>query len=483
MKYSCLLFLFSLLFIACDDYDKWTTGGELTFSADTIAFDTLITDQSSATKTLVVFNHQDRGMRISKAQLAMGSSSPFRVNLDGQYLYGGVGEDFEVRGKDSIYARIEVKLPINATDSITPCQDELLFTLEDGRVQKVTLTASGMNVTILRGMVVASDTTLTATRPYLIYDSLYVAPGVTLTIPEGTTLMFHDGVSLLIHGTLVANGSLEKPVIFRGDRTDRLLPYLPYDNTPNRWGGIHFFAESSGNHLTQCDIHSGDYGILCDSVTITDSTPMTLLLENSVIHNIGGPGLTLKHCLTRIVGTQISNTQGRTVDIMGGGHEFFHCTVAQFYPFTGDRGDALYMANYDESQNLYCHLYYCSFVNCVITGYAEDVIMGNISENDQNVCDYLFANSLLRTVVSDDEARFTSIIYDIPDSLEVCGKDHFKVFDTENFIYDFEPDTTSAIRGMADPSYAGLFPIDRRGVSRLADDAPDAGAYEGKAAE
>ena len=78
--------------------------------------------------------------------------------------------------------------------------------------------------------------------------------------------------------------------------------------------------------------------------------------------------------------------------------------------------------------------------------------------------------------------HFRNIRYDLPDSLDVCGKDHFRLFDTYNFLYDFEPDSLSAIRSLGDPEYAKLFPIDRRGVSRLADSAPDAGAYEGTTA-
>ena len=479
------VFFFLLISVcACDDYDSWTVSpkAQLTMSQDTIAFDTLITDRGSATKTLIVHNRNDKGLRISRVELALGTESPFHVNVDGQYLTNGAGEDFEVRRKDSIYVRVEVKLPAQDSDDIREWQDELLFTLESGTTQKVTLTASGMDVVVLRGEIITADRTLDSPRPYVIYDSLVVAPGATLTLPQGATLMFHDGVSLLVHGTLQANGTLERPVVLRGDRTDRMFPYLPYDNTPNRWGGIRFFADSHDNQLTQCDIHSGDYGILCDSTAVTgEDTPPLLLMTDCVVHNIGGPGLVLTHCRTQVVGTQISNTLGRCVDIEGGAHTFVHCTIAQFYPLSAKRGDALYLANM-EGENLYRHIYWAHFVNCVITGYADDVIMGNISENDQNPCDYLFANSLLRTVVSDDLERFRNIRYDLPDSLDVSGKDHFRLFDTYNFLYDFEPDSLSAIRSLADPEYAKLFPIDRRGVSRLADSAPDAGAYEGTTA-
>ena len=50
--------------------------------------------------------------------------------------------------------------------------------------------------------------------------------------------------------------------------------------------------------------------------------------------------------------------------------------------------------------------------------------------------------------------------------------------DLPNFLYDFTPDSLSAIRGLADKDYSKIFPIDRKGISRLADGEPDAGAYE-----
>lgn len=473
----CLL----LLCASCDDYDKWTTSPTalLTMSEDTVAFDTLITGRGSATKTLIASNTGDRGLRISRVALGKGSASPFRVNVDGQYLYNGVGEDFEVRCKDSIYVRIEVTLPEGDSDEIEDFQDELLFTLESGTRQRVVLTAQGMDVVILRGEIITENRTLDAHRPYVIYDSLVVAPGATLTLPEGCTLMFHDETSLLVHGTLVANGTLARPVTFRGDRTDRMFPYLPYDNTPNRWGGIHFFADSRDNELTQCDIHSGDYGIVCDSTEVREDTYPLLLMENCVVHNIGGPGLTFIHCRTQVTGTQISNTLGHCVQISGGAHTFIHCTIAQFYPLSADRGDALNIGDMEGTDN-FRPLLWAYFLNCAITGYADDVVMGNFSGNTLPDIDFLFQNCLLRTVNSDADQRFQAITYDNPDSLEVSGKDHFVLFDTENFLYDFAPDSLSSIRGMAEPEYSRIFPIDRRGVSRLADGQPDAGAYEGQ---
>ncbi len=480
-----VFFLFLISVCACDDYDTWTTSPSalLTLSEDTIAFDTLITDEGSTTKTLIASNKGDKGLRIRRVALGQGKESLFHVNVDGQYLYNGVGEDFEVRRKDSIYVRIEVRLPISDSDSIHAYQDELQFTLESGATQKVLLTASGMDVVILRGEVITTDRTLDATRPYQVFDSLVVAQGATLTLPEGCTLMFHDGTSLLVHGSLKAMGTLERPVILRGDRVDKMFPYLPYDNTPNRWGGLHFFGESRDNYLRQCDIHSGDYGIICDSTDVSEGAQPVLTMEDCIVHNIGGPGMQLWNTMTQVVGTQISNTLGNTVDILGGDHLFVHCTIAQYYPLSADRGAALQVNDaitIDASKEIYeyHHLQRAHFLNCVITGYADDVFFGLFTPNTREEANFLFRNCLMRTPY-DDDYRFQQVTFDNPDSLEVSGEKHFRLLDTYNFIYDFAPDSLSVIRGMADAEVARLYPVDRRGVNRLADGKPDAGAYEG----
>ena len=64
---------------------------------------------------------------------------------------------------------------------------------------------------------------------------------------------------------------------------------------------------------------------------------MKLTLENSVIHNVGGEGLGLYHCRASVGNTQISNTLGHCVAVVGGWAEFVHCTLAQFYPWDAAR--------------------------------------------------------------------------------------------------------------------------------------------------
>lgn len=490
--YIYIIGIVALCLGACDDYDTWTASPTkmLHLERDTVSFDTLITSHSSSTKTLWVWNNNEAGLRIRSIALKEGADSHFRVNADGEFLSGGWGEDFEVRRKDSLCVRIEVMLPELDVDEPQHYTDELVFTLESGVQQTVFLEAAGQDVYTLQALRVEKDTTLCAGRPYLIYDSLVVAPGATLTLEPGVVMLFHDSVPLNIHGKLIAEGTLEKPITLRGDRLDRMFDNLPYDNTPGRWGGVHIFGESSGNRLLQCDIHGGDFGIRCDSATVFDEGVRTLYMKDCVVHYVKGDGLSSTCCNLMVIGTQISNTLGRTVSLLGGQNTFVHCTIAQFYPLSYNRGDALYLSDHEGEgdEALYYPLHRAWFLNCVITGYAEDVIMGSIYDTEETPGNYLFSHCLLRTVKSDDEQRFVSIVYDTKEEdgkaektdeeERLLAEKNFH-FDLDNMLYPFVPDSLSRIRSLADPEVTRRYsPTDRLGNSRMADDAPDAGAYE-----
>lgn len=470
-------FLPLALFHACDDLETFTTDANalLTFSDDTVKFDTVFSTIGSTTKQLMVYNRNDEGIRISEARLTKAENTPFRVNVDGSYLdpeTGAVAYNFEVHDNDSLFVFAEVTMPFNNQDEPVALDDTLIFLLESGVQQSVIFSAVGQDVYLWQAVTIFSDTTINTAKPILIYDSLVIDKNATLTLEAGTQLYFHDDAAFYVDGCIKAQGIRDQYVVFRSDRTDYMFSYLPYDNTPMRWGGIMLRNSSHDNVFNYSDIHAGSYGICCDSSS-ADFTKLTL--ENSVIHNVSGDGLSLINCKVVVGNTQISNTLGNCVTLIGGDAIFIHCTIAQFYPWDSDRGDALYLTNTYLSYDY--PILQAHFLNCLITGYADDVVTGSLS--DETNVDYLFDHCVLRTVESDDN-RFVNITYEDPDD-ETHGKAQFATFDTDNFIYDFRLNYDALARTKASTQWAELYPQDRYGICRIEqtdDDDPDAGAYE-----
>ena len=474
-----LFFILPFLLAACDHYDDFTSDRSqtLSFSVDSIRFDTFITTIPSATKTLIVRNQGEAGLRIREVRLEGGAGSPFRINVDGQDLSRTAGNratDFEVRRRDSIFVRCEVTVPEQHADAPVGVEDAILFTLESGVTQRVVLTAGGQDAWFMRGQTIQADTTLAVGRPIVVYDSLVVAQGATLTLAAGTQLLFHEGAGLVVRGRVVADGTLEAPVVLRGDRTDHIFDYLTYDRLPSRWEGVTIALTSAENQFTYTDLHSARFDIVCDT-TVTDTASLTTLtLLSCRLHNIGGDGLRLKDCRTVVRNTEVSNTQGHCVSVTGGLSDFLYCTLAQFYPLSADRGAALYFANYEGDD--YHALHRLNFINSVITGYAEDVLIGSSLPNADCRFEYFFKNCFVATEKVTDSPRFVEITYD--DDEETASWKNFKLVDTDNFIYDFTPLRTSKMRNIADSNYGQDLLLDRMGRNRLADGAPDAGCYE-----
>ena len=132
--------------------------------------------------------------------------------------------------------------------------------MESGAEQHVILTSVGQDAYIGVAGVIEADTVGGRTSDCGVRQP-FRKEGVTLSMAAGVQLYFHDGANLWVHGRIVAEGTVDRPVVFRGDRTDRMFDYLPYDNTPSRWGGIRLKATSTDYRLNHVDIHSASYGI------------------------------------------------------------------------------------------------------------------------------------------------------------------------------------------------------------------------------
>ena len=113
--------------------------------------------------------------------------------------------------RDSLRVLVEVTASANNADRPLLIQDSILF-YTNGVRQFVLLQAVGQDVHIIRGgRTYTENTTLPADRPYLVFDSLTVGPGVTLTLatdPE-TSEQLNGTMSALTAGqaTLIAAGT------------------------------------------------------------------------------------------------------------------------------------------------------------------------------------------------------------------------------------------------------------------------------------
>ena len=428
-----------VLFVACADDESFSasTGVRLDFPSDTITLDTVFSQTASSTYTFWVHNRNSEGIRLQSVRLRRGNQTGFRVNVDGIYLDNANGSqtnDVEIRKNDSILVFVEItpyETYHTEPESIT---DQLVFTLQSGVEQNICLQAWAWDAVKLYSPVIESDSLIESDKPLIIYGDFTVNEGATITI-KNTTLYFHDGAGMNVHGTLITDSC-----IMRGDRLDRMFSYLPYDRVSGQWRGVRFFSTSNDNVLTNTEIRNSCQGLVCDSAAV-DSLNKRLFMLQSVVHNTQGDGITLNNASAALVDCQITNAMGHCLAVTGGYVEIANCTLAQFYPFSGGRGAALYFSNQNSPLlSLLCQ-------GSILTGYDDDVLTG-VNSSADNAFNYYFQHCLLRTpAVSDDSAHFNDIIWESPtDSIQ--GKAHFIKIDEDNLEYDFHLDSLSTALGL-----------------------------------
>ncbi len=404
LLYIFLLFL-SAAFVGSCISDDFTTspGVRLQFSNDTVSFDTVFTDIGTPTARLKVFNPDKKSINISSIRFS-NPDSPFSMNVDG--VSGYDFSNVEIRGGDSIFIFIECYLPENQGNLPFRVSDQLLFQV-NGNQQSVVVEAYGQNVTRLRNAKVESDMTLTADRPYIIFDSLTVSKGATLKIEPGAMVLFHDKASLVVEGTLEAVGAPGKMIQMRGDRLDNVLPDVGYDILAGQWKGIRFAAESFGNRMEYVDMRSTNYGVVVDSTA--DLSRQKLTLVNSWLHNSERNVLQSKYAKVDAYGCVFSEAADAVVSLTGGEHTFSQCTLSNYYLFSLISNPILSLYHLLPAQaadNPANPLMKASFNNCIIYGLAADLNEGDLTGSD------VFVRYTLMKAKGSDDANFLDCLWD-----------------------------------------------------------------------
>lgn len=89
-----------------------------------------------------------------------------------------------------------------------------------------------MPATAVAGTVLTDTTWVAGASPYLLTESVLVAPTVTLRIEPGVVVMARHGVKLRVQGHLEALGNFARPITFTSAE----------DSAPNQWSGLLFEA-------------------------------------------------------------------------------------------------------------------------------------------------------------------------------------------------------------------------------------------------
>lgn len=465
-KYFLVFALPALMIYSCKK-DNFITDGsaKLDFSTDTVMFDTVFTTIGSTTKQFKIYNRNNQYIKVSSIYLANGSSTHFRLNING--IQATRINNVEIPPKDSLFVFVEVTLDPNNTNSPLAIVDSVVFETNGNR-QDVKLVAFGQDMYLINGRILRNDTTWTNEKPILVYNSMLVDTLKTLTINEGTKIYFHKNSTIYVKGALKVNGTKDNPVIFRNDRLEHA-----YDDIPSQWNGIILFSNPSLNEINYAVIRNAVIGLQVGN--IENSGGAKLIMQNTIIENMSyacifsiASDISAFNCI-------VANGGYYNVAIIAGGaYEFYHCTFAA-YAGSGRPDPSVMLSNNVTINNtIYLgDLIKANFGNCIIYGNGASEV--GFSKDESKQFNYKFDHCLLKIDLS--------VNTDNPINYNMIYKNLDPKFISTYDITDFQLDTLSPAKDKGEISIVNQFPIllnDLKGNPRNTDVAPDLGAYERK---
>ncbi|MCQ2342831.1 MAG: right-handed parallel beta-helix repeat-containing protein [Paludibacteraceae bacterium] len=339
-RHLSILLLLVPVFISCRE--QRLTGDEsaqLTFSDDTVSFDTIFTSFGSSTRRVIIYNDNPNAVCIERVWWQRGQH--FFANIDGENN-PEMWQDIRINGGDSIFLFLRAQIDPYQTGNHPIETDTLCFDV-NGHRQVLPVQAYGMDVKLIRSDSLShtypKGLRLTADKPYLIYDTLYIYG--PLIIDPGATLYMHQTASIVAFYSVTAQGTEEAPIRIMGDRTDWLFPQVPYRVASGQWGGVYLLRIDSvcadaavQYNLSNIQLLSGEDGLYAFSDNSERRGQLTM--HNARIHNMSDCGIILENADATITNTEISNCAAYGLLIDGGKHEIDHTSIANYfgYPYT-----------------------------------------------------------------------------------------------------------------------------------------------------
>jgi hypothetical protein len=476
------------------DFSTIPNFGSLEFSKDTIFLDTIFSNIGSGTYNLKVYNRGNKSITIPEIALEKGTSSNYRLNVDG--IAGKAFNDIDILAQDSIFVFIETT--INASNVANPLytdrilfdtgsnqQDVDLVTLvqdanfiypgKDPITMKIdSLTIDGQATNIKGRFLTDTELTITNSKPTVIYGYAAVPSNRTLTIEAGARIYFHNNSGLIIDdkATFKVNGTLTEKVVFQGDRLEN-----NFSQIPGQWGTIWMRAGSKDNEIYHAQIKNGIIGILIDSLG-SASTP-TLKLQNSEIYNHSNFGILARETNIEAHNVVIGSAgEASLAATIGGTYNFTHSTFANFWNNGIRQLPAVLVNNFftyeDENGQEIIEtrdLVAANFTNCIFDGNNNIEFVLDKADGG-GVFNYNISNCMIQfndtnnSFNDNNELDFTNSLYQ---NIILNGNSHFKDSQNEDFIIGQDSDAINKAK-------VTLFSTDILGIDRTI--SPDIGAYQ-----
>ena len=493
--------LFSSFFACNDNYEDYSVnpGDVLSFSRDTVHFDTVLTTINTPVQYLMVYNRNSKPLLISSIGIESGEASEFKINVDG--IAGKTFQDIAIRPKDSLYILVDLKPEMNGEVNPTLLEDYIVFTTNGVR-QKVLLEAYGQDVFIWEGKILSSDTLICASKPILIRDSLLIDENARLSVEEGVCFYMDNNAKVIVKGSISLKGSQENPVVFRGRRTDYLLSSLSYDLVPGQWDGFYFHENSFGNEIEYAYIRNGKSGLYFEA---SDPGKEKMRMKNVILSNFSGALIESINCWITAENCEFSNSRFALLNLTGGIYRFTHCTLGNFMlsspqlGWANSNNETLILNNgyqplpapgeKELPDSVFFPLIQADFTNTIIWGknyLSHSKIQLNKKEGQE--FNFLFRNCIIPNKGENDEQFIDCIFNTYP----VFAKTSLQDPETEEYgpvnlrLKEKENEKSAEISpaiDKADPEYSKDLPLDLDGNDRLSDGKPDIGAYEFKPQE
>lgn len=404
---SVFIFFGLLVNTSCvkeEDYLE-TSGSlaKLSFSVDTLKFDTVFTTLGSTTKQVKVYNYNDKPIMFSSVRLKSGASSRFRINVDGDTAL--IAHNVSIEAHDSMFIFVRVNVNPNSESSPFLIEDAIEFNVKDAS-KSLPLTAFGRNAIyhypnhsfesggeVYKYSVIDCSKDWDASKPHIIFGYAVVDEDSVLNIKEGAEIYFSNDACLWVYdgGTLNISGSVLNPVLLTSIRKDE-----HYKELPGQWQGIWLSSGSKDNVISAAVIENASVGVLVD--TVANANP-TLVINNTIIKNMSLAGLYGQGAVIEGDNLLIHNCRMATVALtLGGRYVFSNSTFANFWNYDSRKSASVILNNW--YQDITGHiqlrpLVEASFNNCIIYGSLAEEI--SLDKNDGATFNYSFNYCLLRT--------------------------------------------------------------------------------------